>query len=137
MRFVTGVFQVSSRAIERDWPSKARQLSLRFHVDHDEGKVWGKFDAGICEGFLLLQNSPDALELDTPLRFRWRGSEADTGDGLSGVGEVTFSDEGVKIAGVFKNMYGTVDFKGRRKLMPSNVSGYEPWYYRSGWRENE
>jgi len=53
---------------------------------------------------------------------------------LSGVGEVHFSHDRT-IRGTFHNIYGGVDFSGKRKVMPSNVSGYNSWYYRNQWKE--
>jgi hypothetical protein len=133
---VTGLFDITSTAIEQNWSTKANKLSIRFHVDREKNNVWGMFSTGICDGFLLLMNSPNNLEPDVPLKFRWRGREADTGDSMSGAGEVSIGDNRT-IQGVFYDMYGNVDFTGERKFMPANISGYEPQYYRGQWIEYE
>jgi hypothetical protein len=86
------------------------------------------FSMGVCDIFLLSMNSPDNLEHEVPLKFSWHGREADTGDSMSEAGEVSIMDDRM-IRGIFHDMYGHVDFTGRRKFMPSNVSSYEPWYY--------
>ncbi|KAL1982185.1 hypothetical protein VTN96DRAFT_1665 [Rasamsonia emersonii] len=136
LAMVTGIFNITSRAIEHNWSTKAKKLSIRFHVDREKIAVWGKFSLGICNGFLLMKNSPDSLKQGVPLKFRWRGRETDTGDSISGTGEVSIKKDRT-IQGVFHDMYGNVDFSGKRKFMPNNESGYEASYYRSQWKEYE
>ena len=132
---VTGIFNISSEVVEGEWPAKARNVSIRFHIDRERDKVWGKFNMGICEGFLLFDKSPDDLMPDDLLEFRWRGREDETGRSKSGGGEVTISEKR-RIKGSFRGLYGeNLDFEGGRNFMPSRISGYEPSYYKNQWDE--
>jgi hypothetical protein len=132
--YVSGMFSITSTTIAQNWPSKTRWLTIRFHVDLELGKVWGKFDMGVCEGFLVLKNSPESVEPGIPLQFQWRGSDVD-GDRMSGKGEVTIMADHCIREGVFHDMWGDVHFEGRRRAMPAWVSGYEGWYYREQWKK--
>lgn len=132
--FVTGIFNIASTAIAHGWPKKARWISFRLHVDLETGRVWGKFDMGICKGFLVLRNSPANVEPRIPLQFQWRGTEGDTRDRMSGKGEITIMTDNT-VRGVFRDMWGDIDLAGRRRSMSAWDSGYEGWYYRAQWRQ--
>ncbi|PGH27584.1 hypothetical protein AJ80_00826 [Polytolypa hystricis UAMH7299] len=135
LRSVTGIFNISCKTIEEEWPSRARNLTMRFHIDRDNGKVWGMFDLGVWDGFLLFMSTPNNIQHDVPLKFRWRSRDVDTGSNNEGEGEVTIDDRHA-IQGVFRGMYGDdIEFKGHRKFMPGNVSGYQPSYYQMQWQE--
>ena len=135
LNFVTGVYEVNSEAIEHEWSSKRHSVSIRLHFDDELGKIWGKFDMGICRGFLLYKNSPGSLKPDETSQFRWRGTEDETGDRMSGKGEITLTDDR-KISGFFYDMWGDVDFEGTKKLMPSHlIREYTAQYYRNEWRD--
>jgi hypothetical protein len=61
--FVTGIFGFSSEEIEREWPKWSQGLTIRFHIDEQQEKIWGHFDVGIVEGYILLNIPPDRLVL--------------------------------------------------------------------------
>ncbi|KAH8807285.1 hypothetical protein F5884DRAFT_788887 [Xylogone sp. PMI_703] len=131
---VTGVFDITSKGVKEEWPDMADNLTIRFHIDKQGKKVWGQFDVGIMEGYILLDVAPDKIAPGTPVKFKWRGRDPENGEASSGSGQVTISgDKTVK--GVFHEMHAEVDFKGKRKAMPANRSGYEASYYRLGWEE--
>ncbi|RFU28426.1 hypothetical protein B7463_g7904, partial [Scytalidium lignicola] len=131
VRSVTGIFNITSEADEGDWPSKSQGLTIHFHVDKQQKRVWGHFDVGIVDEYLLLSLSPDGLVHNTPMGFQWRGTEDDTGRPLDGSGEVTIWEERT-VSGVFRGNAGDIDFNGKRKFMPGEVSGYDVGYYRRG-----
>ncbi|KAK2767413.1 hypothetical protein FQN54_003569 [Arachnomyces sp. PD_36] len=131
---ITGIFPVKSSAIEKEWPDYSDGLSVRFHADAEYNTVWGKFYVGTYEGFIILDGLLDELEHDAPLKFFWRGRQPETGDHLSGEGEVRITRQR-RINGVFHGMLAEVDFSGRRQLMPNGISGYDSSYYREGWKE--
>jgi hypothetical protein len=110
----------------------SQRLTVRFHVDEEQNKIWGRFDMGIVDGSILLNPSPDELEHDAPMKFQWRGRQSETGSPEKGSGEVTISGDRT-IRGVFHGMCGNTDFKGRRRLMPSGISGQDAGYYRRSW----
>jgi hypothetical protein len=132
---LTGAFDISSEDIEAEWPGKAQHVALRMHADLEGNKVWGWFDMGICEGYLLLDVPADELREGRPLQFTYRGREAETGTTVRGTGELEVkSPTDPQVKGSFKGMYGeAVRFSGRRKLMPTGISGRDVWYYQSGW----
>jgi hypothetical protein len=135
LRVFTGIFNITSKAVEGGWSRLSQGLTLRLHVDAQQGKVWGCFDVGIVEGYILLTPSPDGLANNIPMEFRWRGRESETGSPTNGKGEVTFHKNDRMVQGVFRGMCGDIDFKGRRKLMPGGISGYDLDLYRRGWED--
>jgi hypothetical protein len=135
MKIVTGIFDVTSDAIEGEWQSMSRGLTIRFHVDKQQQKVWGYFNVGIVQGYLLLSPRPESLAPKRPMDFQWRGRERDTGAPSRGNGAVMFGVDR-KVRGVFHGMCGEIDFKGRRKLMPSGISGRDEAFYRQGWEDH-
>jgi hypothetical protein len=134
LKSVTGVFNITSEAIEGEWPRMSQRLTIRFHVDEEQNKIWGRFDMGIVDGSILLNPSPGELEHDTPMKFQWRGRQSETGSPEKGSGELTIS-ENRTIRGVFHGMCGNIDFKGRRRLMPSGISGQNVGFYRQSWED--
>lgn len=132
---LTGRFNIHSADIASEWPDKASSVSLRLHVDQKGGKIWGCFDMGICDGYLLGE-SLDGVDFGQPVSFNYRGREADTGTSVRGRGIVTLRREKSSITGFFRGMYGEkVSFEGRRILMPTGISGWEAWRYQNGWEE--
>jgi hypothetical protein len=134
LRSVTGIFNITSKAVEGEWHSKSQGLTIRFHVDEQREKVWGHFDVGIVDGYLLLSLPPDGLVHNTLMEFQWRGRESETGSPTKGSGEVTIWEDRT-VWGVFRGMIGDIDFKGKRKFMPGACSGHDIGYYRLGWED--
>lgn len=127
LKSITGIFDIISEAVEGGWHSKSQGLTIGFHVDEHQKKIWGSFDVGIVDGYLL-SLPPDRLSFDIPIEFQWRGRESETGSHMSGSGKVTLQkDETVQ--GVFHGMAGDVDFQGKRKLI------HDTNYYRQGWED--
>jgi hypothetical protein len=89
---------------------------------------------GIVDRSILLNPSPGELKHDTPMKFQWRGRQSETGSPEKGGGEVTISEDRT-IRGAFDGIYGNIDFKGRRRLMPSGISGQDVGFYRQGWED--
>jgi hypothetical protein len=131
---VTGILEVTSDAIGGEWHSMSKGLTIRFHVDKQQQKVWGYFDVGIVQGYLLVSPRPEDLVSERPTAFQWRGRERDTGTPSRGNGAVMFGPAR-KVRGVFHGMCGEIDFKGRRKFMPSGISGRDEAFYRQGWED--
>ncbi|RMJ25853.1 hypothetical protein PHISP_03279 [Aspergillus sp. HF37] len=115
--YVSGMFSIASKTIAHNWPSKTRWVSIRFHVDLELGRVWGRFDMGVCEGFLVLKDSPESVEPGFWLQFQWRGSDID-GYRMFGKGDVAIRANHC-IQGVFHDMWGDVHFEGSRRVMPA------------------
>lgn len=128
LRSITGIFNITSEAVEGEWCSKSRGLSIRFHIDEQQEKVWGQFDVGIVDGFLLLSRPPDGLTHSTPMEFQWRGRESETGSLRKGTDEVTIWEDRT-LQGVFRGMVGDIDFNGKAS------SGRDIGYYRRGWED--
>ena len=133
-RILTGIFPITSREVSSQWPFYARNLKIRFHSDPEQQRMWGRFDVGIYEGYLLLSLKPEELAWDTPMEFCWRARENETGCHRRGKGEVSLSS-GCEVKGVFEGMCGDIDFEGRRQLMPGGISGLDVDSYRRGWKE--
>ncbi|ROV96503.1 hypothetical protein VMCG_07804 [Cytospora schulzeri] len=100
---LTGIFKIQSAEIEGEWPDKASHVSLRLHVDQEGGKIWGSFDMGICEGYLLGE-SIDDIEFGRPVAFTYRGREVDTGTSVRGSGNVTLANDKFSISGFFRGI---------------------------------
>ncbi|SPQ22407.1 cc63b16b-cc70-4071-bbb1-0c1060474dd4 [Thermothielavioides terrestris] len=135
--YLTGVFDISSEDIKAELPDKAQHVALRMHADLEGNQVWGWFDMGICEGYLLLDVPADGLRKGRPLQFTYRGREAETGMTVRGTGELEVeSTNAWRVKGFFRGMYGdAVRFSGKRKLMPSGISGRDLWWYQDGWAD--
>ncbi|KAH8807421.1 hypothetical protein F5884DRAFT_789224 [Xylogone sp. PMI_703] len=130
----TGIFNITSKAVEGEWPDMSKDLIIRFHVDQQEGKVWGQFDVGIMDGYLLLNVSPNGLKPGIPNEFKWRGRDSGMGSASAGTGQVTISGDG-DVQGIFHGVGPEIDFIGERNFMPGGISGYEASFYRQGWVE--
>ena len=133
-RSFTGIFDIASEAIEQEWPTQSHGLTIRFHIDERQKKTWGYFDLGIVNGYLILNITPDQLAYDTPMEFRWRARESETGSPSNGEGKVTIWEDR-RVRGIFLGMIGDIDFQGKRKFMPSGISGYETDWYSRGWED--
>ena len=133
-RSLTGIFEITSEAVEQEWYTQSHGLTVRFHVDEQQNKIWGFFDVGIMDGYLIFNITPEQLAYDTPMDFRWRARESDTGSPSNGAGKVTIWEDR-KVRGIFLGMIGDIDFQGKRKFMPSGISGRETDWYSRGWKE--
>jgi hypothetical protein len=135
LRELSGLYDISCETVAEEWPDRAGSLSLHMHVDRDEDKIWGQFDIGICEGYFLMQPSAEKFVYGKCLKFDYRGREDGTGKSVRGTGEVTLSGP-CRVTGTFRGIYGDgLRFKGKRRLMPSGISGRDVSLYRNGWEE--
>jgi len=132
--YLDGLYALTSDTISAEWPDRAKFLTLRLQYDEKKDKIWGYVDKGIFEGYLSSRSSLSGFDYGVPLKLDYRCRERGTATTLRGVAEMTlFRDR--RIRGSFDDIYSTVRFEGKRKLMPSGISGRDLWYYRQRWEE--
>ena len=114
--YLDGLYAHTSHTFSAEWPDRA------------------KFLMGIFEGYLSSRSSLSGFDYGVPFKLDYRCRERGTVTTMRGVAEMTlFRDR--RIRGSFDDMYSTVRFEGKGKLMPSGISGRDLWYYRQGWEE--
>jgi len=83
---------------------------------------------------MLMRSPIGNLEFGKRLKFDYRGREDGTGTSMRGTAEITPTASN-RATGNLKGMYGAVlRFEGKRRLMPSGISGRDVSFYSDGWK---
>ncbi|KAH0490047.1 hypothetical protein TgHK011_001532 [Trichoderma gracile] len=108
---LNGRYDISSPSVESKWPIYGSDLSLVLTIVGSS--LWGRFDLGVIEGVLYIEERPRASSSeDVP--FVWRGREAEGQifyDEWSNRGSLRFLGDGA-IEGYFE--YQHIQFDGQR-----------------------
>ncbi|KAL6861940.1 hypothetical protein J3F83DRAFT_216200 [Trichoderma novae-zelandiae] len=108
---LNGRYDISSPYVESEWPMYGSDFSLVLTIVGSS--LWGRFDLGVIEGVLYIEQRPRASSLEN-IAFVWRGREAEGPilyDEDSNRGSLRFLGDG-SIRGYFE--YSDIEFDGQR-----------------------
>jgi hypothetical protein len=129
-RFITGVYNVSSRQLEEQYPHEASNLRFFLCVDNEAGKIWGGFELASKSGVLCIKD--DYTGTNGPLSFGWRARDLNQGRlsfGKGCFGNIQFFDD--------RSFKATVSnmFSGREPVELEGVRRPGPlWCGKSAWQ---
>ena len=112
--FINGTYEIEC-SIDGEWPDMEPDDGCTLILTLDSPQVWGAYDFGMYSGIICIANRPTSASKDD-LYFRWRGRENSEGImrfGPSCNGYISFLGNGT-IGGTFTDLYGNVEFQGRR-----------------------
>lgn len=134
LKSITGVFDISSESVEKEWPGFSEGLTLRLHADKQQNKLWGYIDVGIVEGYINLKGPLGDIVPEELLKLKWRGRENEEGTPKTGSGRIMISEDET-VSGVLRGTEHYIEFKGKKRSMLGNSSGHDASYYRKGWQQ--
>jgi hypothetical protein len=129
-RLITGVYKVSSRQLEEQYPHDASKLRFFLCVDNEAGKLWGGFELASKSGVLCIKD--DYTGTNGPLSFGWRARDSNQGRlsfGKGCFGKIQFFDD--------RSFKATVSnmFSGREPVELEGVRRPGPiWCGKSAWQ---
>ncbi|PTB62285.1 hypothetical protein BBK36DRAFT_1129621 [Trichoderma citrinoviride] len=111
---LNGRYDISCPYVESEWPMCGSDFSLVLTIVGSS--LWGRFDMGIIEGVLYIEERPRASSFDN-IPFVWRGRETSEGQifyderSTCNQGSLRFLGDG-SIKGYFE--YQDIQFEGQR-----------------------
>lgn len=132
IRFITGVYNVSSPQLSEQYPQEANNFCILLCVDNEARKLWGGFQLGSKSGVICLTGDYTSYG---PLSFGWRARDSARGGlsfGRGCYGELQFFDDR-RFKATFLNMFeDPVEVEGLRKPGPL-WCGKSAWQFENEW----